>query len=47
MLNNSKILITCEDSFIGFQPAEASARKVFKVFTHQSLDRARNLSKSF
>lgn len=44
MLNNSTILITGEDSFIGFQAAEASVRKVFKVYTHQSLDRARKTS---
>ena len=35
MLNNSTILITDEDGFIGFQPAEASVRTGFKVYAQQ------------
>ena len=35
MLNNSTILITDEDGFIGLQPSEASVRTGFKVYAQQ------------
>jgi len=35
MLNNSTILTTIEDSFIGFQAAMALVQKGFKVYTQQ------------